>query len=157
MKHHFKTPRRPGLLSPYKRAGRGTTRNKGQWARHKIEINISSNHPCPLFFLSLRLGLDALSRKLVTPTRAPRCKEIQTSPSPLDVGPSFARTRINPRVFSLHHHPGKGHAAFTRRFRAPRDRTPTVGAPGRGRCVLTSFSGHFSGWLTPNALFRWLR
>jgi hypothetical protein len=33
-----------------------------------------------LFFLSLRLGLAALSRKLVTPTQAPRCKEIQTSP-----------------------------------------------------------------------------
>jgi hypothetical protein len=25
-KHHFKTPRCPGLLSPYKRAGRGTTK-----------------------------------------------------------------------------------------------------------------------------------
>jgi hypothetical protein len=37
----------------------------------------------------------------------------------LDVGPSFARTRINPRVFSLHHHPGKSHAAFTRWFRTP--------------------------------------
>jgi hypothetical protein len=38
---------------------------------------------------------------------------------PLDVGPSLARTRINPRVFSLHHHLGKRHAAFTRRFRTP--------------------------------------
>jgi hypothetical protein len=33
-----------------------------------------------LFSLSLRLGLAALSRKLVTPTQAPRCKKIQTSP-----------------------------------------------------------------------------
>jgi hypothetical protein len=32
-----------------------------------------------LFFLSLRLGLVALSRKLVTPTQAPRCKVIQNS------------------------------------------------------------------------------
>jgi hypothetical protein len=32
-----------------------------------------------LFFLSLRLRLVALSRKLVTPTQAPRCKEIQNS------------------------------------------------------------------------------
>jgi hypothetical protein len=39
---------------------------------------------------------------------------------PLDVGPSFARSSINPRVFSLHHHPGKRHAAFTRWFRTPR-------------------------------------
>jgi hypothetical protein len=58
------------------------------------------------FFLSLRLGSVALSRKLVTPTQAPRCKEIQNSLPPLDVGPPSARTRINPRVFSLHHHPG---------------------------------------------------
>jgi hypothetical protein len=33
-----------------------------------------------LFFLSLRLGLVPLSRKLVTPTQAPRFKEIQNSP-----------------------------------------------------------------------------
>jgi hypothetical protein len=33
--------------------------------------------------------------QLVTLTQALRCKEIQYSP-PLDVGPSFARTRINP-------------------------------------------------------------
>jgi hypothetical protein len=42
-----------------------------------------------------------------------------TNLPPLDVGPSLARTRINPRVFSLHHHPGKGHAAFTRWSRTP--------------------------------------
>jgi hypothetical protein len=43
--------------------------------------------------------------QLVTPTQTLRCKEIQYSLSPLDVGPSFARTRINLRVLSLHHHP----------------------------------------------------
>jgi hypothetical protein len=59
-----------------------------------------------LFFLSLRLGFVALSRKLVTPTQAPRCKKIQNSHPPLDVGTSSARTRINPRVFSLHHYLG---------------------------------------------------
>jgi hypothetical protein len=59
--HHLKTPRCPGLLLPYKRAGQGSTR--GQRARHKpkakcqqtkahnSEINISSNHPCTLFSL----------------------------------------------------------------------------------------------------------
>jgi hypothetical protein len=119
-----KAPRRLGLLSPYKRAGHGSTTGRGERRtttdnEEKQEIDTSSNHPCP-FFLSLRLGLDALSRMLVTPTRAPRCKEIQTSPPPsLDVGPSFARTRINPRVFSLHHHLGKRHATFTRWFRTP--------------------------------------
>jgi hypothetical protein len=49
-----------------------------QTTKKKQEIDTSSNHPCP-FFLSLRLGLGALSRLLVTPTRALRCKEIQTS------------------------------------------------------------------------------
>jgi hypothetical protein len=47
-KHHFKTPRRLGLLSSYKKAGRGFTRGKKttdeQQAIYKIEINISSNH-----------------------------------------------------------------------------------------------------------------
>jgi hypothetical protein len=38
---------------------------------------------------------------------------------PLDIGPSLAQTRINPRVFSLHHHPGKRHATFTHWFRTP--------------------------------------
>jgi hypothetical protein len=42
--------------------------------------------------------------QLITPTQALRCKEIQYFP-PLDVGPSCARTRINPLVLSLHHHP----------------------------------------------------
>jgi hypothetical protein len=83
-KHHLKAPRRLGLLSPYKRAGQGSTTGTGERRtttdnEEKQEIDTSSNHPCP-FFLSLRLGLDALSRMLVTPTRAPRCKEIQTSP-----------------------------------------------------------------------------
>jgi hypothetical protein len=48
-KHHFKTPRCPGLLSPYKRAGRDPTKENGEQAGHKIEINISSNHLCTLF------------------------------------------------------------------------------------------------------------
>jgi hypothetical protein len=63
-KHHLKTPRRLGLLSPYKRAGQGSTTREGgrtdgrttkkykrQQARRKIEIDISSNHHCPLFSL----------------------------------------------------------------------------------------------------------
>jgi hypothetical protein len=67
------------------------------------EINISSNTPLYSFFETW--DRSPLSR-LVTPTQAVRCKEIQYSPYPLDIGPSFARTRINPRVFSLHHHLG---------------------------------------------------
>jgi hypothetical protein len=66
------------------------------------EINISSNTPLYSFFETWdRFPLSWL----VTPTQALRCKEIQYFPSLLDVGPSFARTRINPCVFSLHHHP----------------------------------------------------
>jgi hypothetical protein len=103
-KHHLKAPRRPSLLRPIKGQAGGLQRTTNNRQDTK-EINISSNHPCTLFS-SLRLGLAALSRKLVTPTRAPRCKEIQNSLPPLDVGPSFARTRINLRVFSLHNHPG---------------------------------------------------
>jgi hypothetical protein len=71
--------RRPGLLSSYKRVGQGSGEEEGRKAIHKIEINISSNHLVFLFPL-LRPGLAALSRKLVTPTQAPRCKEIQISP-----------------------------------------------------------------------------
>jgi hypothetical protein len=50
------------------------------------------------FVLSLSETWDRLSlSQLVTPTQALRCKEIQYfSPLPLDVGPSFARTRIKP-------------------------------------------------------------
>jgi hypothetical protein len=79
-KHHLKAPRRLGLPSPYKRAGQGSTEGGDEdgTKNTKQKIDISSNRLFPLF--SLRLGLDTLSRMLVTPTRAPRCKEIQTSP-----------------------------------------------------------------------------
>jgi hypothetical protein len=80
-KHHLKAPRRLGLPSPYKRAGQGSMveeEDEDGTKNTKQKIDISSNRLSPLF--SLRLGLDTLSRMLVTPTRAPRCKEIQTSP-----------------------------------------------------------------------------
>jgi hypothetical protein len=109
-------PRRPCLLLPYKRAGRGSTRgakkkkNEQRTTNNETpvsippkKINISSNLLCTLTF-PLRPELGSLSQ-LVTPMQALRCKEIQYSPSPLDVGPSFAQTRINPHVSSLHHHP----------------------------------------------------
>jgi hypothetical protein len=54
--------------------GQRTKKNMKQQSRHSGAITLV------LFFLSLRLRLDALSRMLVTPTRALRCKEIQTSP-----------------------------------------------------------------------------
>jgi hypothetical protein len=80
-------PHRLGLLPSYKREGRGSTKKEPRYATdghpaiYKIEINVSSNH-LVLLFLLLRPGFTALSRKLVTPTQAPRCKEIQISPSP---------------------------------------------------------------------------
>jgi hypothetical protein len=66
------------------------------------EINISSNTPLYSFFETWdRLPLS----RLVTPTQALRCKEIQYSPFPAVCRAFFAQTRINPHVFSLHHHP----------------------------------------------------
>jgi hypothetical protein len=124
-KHHLKAPRRLGLLSPYKRAGQGSTtkrrmrkKNKRQQARHKIEIDISSNHPCPLFPIFETWARRPLSHAC-NPYTSTSMQGNTNFSSPLDVGPSFARTRINSRVFSLHHHPGKRHAAFTRWFRTP--------------------------------------
>jgi hypothetical protein len=96
----------PGVSAfswPYKREGRGLYEGR----RHKAK---TSHHPTtedqhlkqsPLYSLFETWDRLHLSQ-LVTPTQALRCKEIQYPP--LDVGPSFAWTRINPRVFSLHHH-----------------------------------------------------
>jgi hypothetical protein len=56
---------------------------------------------------------------------------------PLDIGTSFAQTRINPRVFSLHHHPGKRHAVFTRWFRTPSGPNTDSGVRG----VVKAFLG----------------
>jgi hypothetical protein len=95
-KHHLKAPRRLGLLLPYKRAGWGSTTARRQKTTGKTQAQsqVPSNSRLPtqrstsqaiilvLFFLSLRLGLGALSHKLVTPTQAPRCKEIQNSSFP---------------------------------------------------------------------------
>jgi hypothetical protein len=41
--------RRPGLLSFYKRVGQGPGEDNGQRTKHKIAINISSNHLVFLF------------------------------------------------------------------------------------------------------------
>jgi len=75
-----------------------------------------------------------------TPVQALRCKIIQTLSPPLDVGPSLARTRINPCVF-LHHHQGKGSMHINSLVGVtPVGKTPTVGAPGRGpACFFIDF------------------
>jgi hypothetical protein len=103
-------PRRPYLLLPYKKAGRGLYKEGG---RRTTKSQLPSHHRRSIsqaisfvFSLFLSETWDRLPlSQLVTPTQALRCKEIQYSPLPLDVGSSFARTRINPRVLSLHHHP----------------------------------------------------
>jgi hypothetical protein len=104
-------PRRPCLLLPYKKAGRGLYEG-GEQRTTKSQSPSShrrrSTSQAIFFVLSLFLSetWDRLPlSQLVTPTQALRCKEIQYSPSSLDVGPSFARTRINFCVLSLHHHP----------------------------------------------------
>jgi hypothetical protein len=111
-KLHLKIPRCPALLLPYKRAGQGSTRGQEQDTsqkpstskqRHPTQRSTSQAiTPSILFHFLLRLGLDALSRQLVTPTQARKYK-LSPSAGRRDF---FARTRINPRVFSLHHHPG---------------------------------------------------
>jgi hypothetical protein len=112
-----KAPQCPGHPSPYKRAGQDPTRGDGQQARPKFkakyqqsktpntEINISSNHLCTLFSLFETWARRPLSQACNPYTSTSVQGNTKLSP-PLDVGPSSARTRINPRVFSLHHHPG---------------------------------------------------
>jgi len=62
------------------------------------------------------------------------------SPTPLDVGPSLAQTRINLCVF-LHHHMGKGARIQVLLVGVtPGWKTPTIGAPGWGpACSFTDF------------------
>jgi hypothetical protein len=91
----------------YKRKGPRALRG-GRKKKHKtgffptLAINISSNTPP---FSSLETWDRFLLSQLVTPTQALQCKEIQNSPPLAGRRAFFARTRINPRVFSLHHHP----------------------------------------------------
>jgi hypothetical protein len=119
---------RLGHLSPYKKAGQGEPKGGRKNTKHH-----GKNAKQPSFsFFSLRLGARHPLSPACNPYTSTSVQGNTNLSSPLDVGPSFARTRINPRVFSLHHHPGKSHAAFTRWFRTPSVRTPTVGAPGRG-------------------------
>jgi hypothetical protein len=99
------TSRHPGVpASSYPIKGQARALQKR--GRTQLRDQHLQQSPVVLFFLSLRLGLGALSRQLVTPTQAPRCKEIQNSLPPAGRRAFCARTRINPRVFSLHHHPG---------------------------------------------------
>jgi hypothetical protein len=136
-KHHLKAPCRLGLLLPYKRACQGSTEKKGRRRNEKTKQGQATsspptNHPTeqqtrdqhlkqPPFssFLFETWARHPLSHACNPYTSTSVQGNTNFSP-PLDVGPSFARTRINPRVFSLHHHPGKRHAAFTRWFRTPR-------------------------------------
>jgi hypothetical protein len=78
-KHRLKPPLDLATSRPIKRQARANQRGGGK--RRKNTKHHGKNAKQPSFsFFSLRLGLDTLSRMLVTPTRAPRCKEIQTSP-----------------------------------------------------------------------------
>jgi hypothetical protein len=94
----FRTPRPP--LDPIKGKAEGSP-GKGTYIFSTTEINISSNTPFSSFLETWdRLPL----LQFVTPAQALRCKKIQYSPL-AGRRAFFARTRINPRVFSLHHHP----------------------------------------------------
>jgi hypothetical protein len=101
---------RSGAGWPYKKGRQGTplrTKNEGRrtkTTRHlpASKINISSNI---LFFPFLETWDRFPLSQLVTPTQALRCKKIQYFSSPAGRRVFFARTRINSRVFSLHHPP----------------------------------------------------
>jgi hypothetical protein len=75
--------------------GRTTKKYKRQQARRKIEIDISSNHPCSLFPLFETWARHPLSHACNPYTSTSVQGNTNFSP-PLDVGPSLARTRINP-------------------------------------------------------------
>jgi hypothetical protein len=99
--HRDRQKDRPGL---YRGEGRSKTQAKSQ-ASKGTQPTDQHLKQSPLYsHFSFETWAWSPLSQLVTPTQALRCKEIQYSPSPLDVGPSFARTRINPRVSSLHHH-----------------------------------------------------
>jgi hypothetical protein len=101
-------------LDPIKeKAGDSTKGKKEKQGETSHHPTIEDQHLKQSLLYSLSETWDRLPlSQLVTPTKTLRCKEIQYFP-PLDVGSSFAWTRINPRVFSLHHHPDWGHAAQT--------------------------------------------
>jgi hypothetical protein len=101
-------PRRPSLLLLYKRAGQGSTkkeegRSQEQASKGRRTTNHRQRKTNLLLYSHFSFETWAwfpLSQ-LVTPTQALRCKEIQFSPSMLDVGPFFARTRIKPPCILL--------------------------------------------------------
>jgi hypothetical protein len=92
-------------LNPIKERVEGSPR-EGEEKSTDVFLYFSDQHPTqhPIFTFETwdRFPLS----HLVTPTQALRYKEIQYSP-PSFAGcrAFFARTRINPRVLSLHHHP----------------------------------------------------
>jgi hypothetical protein len=111
------------------------------------------------FVLSLSETWDGLPlSQLVTPTQALRCKKIQYFP-PAGRRTFFCPNQDKPPCILLASPSRLGtHSTNSLVGLGPsRDRTPTVVAPGRGRCVPTSFSRYSSGWLTPNIHFRWPR
>jgi hypothetical protein len=128
----------------------------GRWTNNK-----ASHHPTvedqhlkqsPLyshFFLS----------QLVTPTQALRCKEIQYSPLPAGRRAFFCPNQDKPLCTLLASPSRLGTHSIDSLIGlgSSQDRTLTVGVPGRGRCVPTSFSHHFSGWLTLNVHSHWPR
>jgi hypothetical protein len=85
---HLKAPRCPGLLLSYKRAGPGSTRGKGRRteqapANKQTRLQLTDQHlkQSSLYsFVSLETWARFPLSQLVTPTQAPRCKEIQNSP-----------------------------------------------------------------------------
>jgi hypothetical protein len=162
-KHHLKAPRRLGLLSPYKRVGQGSTTGRNNEEKQETigktqdRDRYLKQSPLSFFPLFETWARRPLSHACNPYTSTSVQGNTNFSP-PLDVGPSFARTRINSCVFSLHHHPGKRHTAFTHWFRTPSGpNTDSWRARYGIAACQRRFLAFFPGWLTPNALFRWPR
>jgi hypothetical protein len=85
-------------LDPIKgKAGDSTRGGRKQKEKPSHHPTVEDQHlkKSPLYSHFLSKTWDRLPlSQLITPTQALRCKEIQYPP--LDIGPSFARTRINP-------------------------------------------------------------
>jgi hypothetical protein len=104
-KLHLKTPRRPDLFLLYKRIGQGSTRGKAESkipASQSTQLRDQHLKQSPLYsFTSFETWARCPLSQLVTPTQAPRCKEIQNSPLPAGHRAFFCPNQDKPPCIPL--------------------------------------------------------
>jgi hypothetical protein len=113
-KLHLKAPRCPGLILSYKRAGPGSTRGNGGRkeqapANEQTRLQLTDQHlkQSPLYsFRSLETWARFPLSQACNPYASTSVQGNTKLSPPAGRRASFVRTRINRRVFSLHHHPG---------------------------------------------------